>query len=196
MSPRNEPPHSVESDGGGLEDKRLPGSLDVETWCRVVGEEGRGGGEVLRHLHLLHQRQEWAQAVTALLGGARAQLTEVHLDTEGVVQEVPQSETSQYFLSPAPAHSPDHIQPTGLLVVKQLLGRFEMILNRRFQSAYRDGYHKIISRIPINYTDLNIFSTSQESHVSGVTLALEQSLPLEVNESVLPCPGQDPDHLV
>ena len=94
------------------------------------------------------------------------------------------------------AHSPDHIQPTGLLVVKQLLGRFEMILNRRFQSAYRDGYHKIISRIPINYTDLNIFSTSQESHVSGVTLALEQSLPLEVNESVLPCPGQDPDHLV
>ena len=42
MSARNEPPHSVESDGGGLEDKRLPGSLDVETWCRVVGEEGRG----------------------------------------------------------------------------------------------------------------------------------------------------------
>ena len=41
-----------------------------------------------------------------------------------------------------------------------------------------------------------MFSTSQESDVGGIVLSLEQSFPLKMYQSVLPCSSEDPDHLV
>ena len=82
--------------GGGYDGgvwTRSEAVRDVHGRSRVVGEEGRGGGEVFRHLRLLRHREEGPQDITALLLGLRAQLTEVHLDTEGVVEEISQPET-------------------------------------------------------------------------------------------------------
>ena len=57
-----------------------------------MGEEGRGGGDVLRHLRLLPPHQEGLQAVTVLLRSRRGEQTEVHLDTECIVENISQSE--------------------------------------------------------------------------------------------------------
>ena len=94
--------HFVQPDGGGLEDERFPSSFYIQRLACGVREEGRGGGDVLRHLRLLAPHQEGLQTDTVLLRGRRVELAEVHLDTECIVENISQSEGEmRYSLEPA-----------------------------------------------------------------------------------------------
>ena len=67
-----------------------------------MGEEGRGAGDVLRHLRLRTPHQEGLQAGAVLLQSRRGEKAEVHLDTEGVVENVAQSEGQKVVIASSP----------------------------------------------------------------------------------------------
>ena len=76
-------------------------------------QEGRGGGDVLRHLRLLPAHQEGLQAGAVLLRSRRVEQAEVHLDTECIVENISQSDGEKLIRSTSVVAesviSPDHI---------------------------------------------------------------------------------------
>ena len=62
-------------------------------------QEGRGGGDVLRHLRLLPAHQEGLQAGAVLLRSRRVEQAEVHLDTECIVENISQSDGEKLIRS-------------------------------------------------------------------------------------------------